>query len=129
MIKGVRYPLEQNPHGYFASCNDIEQIKSSLLIIILTLQGQRVMEPNFGTPLHTINLLQPIEGIEHQARMMIAYSIKRWEKRVTVTDIEVKAKLIDYKQYDLRIEVNFIEPRNPQRIEKLTVGTTIGAYN
>lgn len=86
------------------------------------------MEVEFGCPLHTINMLQPIEGIESQARMMIARSLKRWERRVQVQDVVVLATQTQMQQYDLRIEVSFIDPSNIKQVEKLSVETTIGAY-
>lgn len=126
--KGVRYPIEYSPKGFLHETTDINQIKSDMLIVILTLPGERPMELEFGCPLHTVNMMQPIEGIESQARMMIARSLKKWEKRVQVDDIKVIAMQTQMNQYDLRIEVSFIDPANINQLERLTVETTIGAY-
>jgi phage baseplate assembly protein W len=122
--KGIAYPLRKNPLGLFHNTNDVEQIKASLLTIILTLPGERVFEPEFGTPFHNLNFNQPIELIEEQARQMIAASVKKWEKRVQVSEITTSLQ-----ERDLFIEVLFIDPTDLKSMHQLTVEIPVGGNN
>ena len=126
--KGIAYPLTKSPAGFFHNTGDIEQIKASLLTIIMTLPGERVFEPMFGTPLHLLNFNQPRELIEEQARQMIAESILRWENRVQVHEITTVVKS-NKGYYDLFIEVMFIDPSNLKTLHQLTIEIPIGGYN
>jgi phage baseplate assembly protein W len=118
--KGVGYPIEKNPYGYFSTGNNIQQIKASMLAIIMTRPGERVMRPNFGTPLYRL-LRRPAEVVSFEARQMIALSLKRWEKRVQVTDIQTTLMGGGI----LHIEVQFIDPTNLQEIHQLTVQVSL----
>lgn len=88
--KGVLYPISaNNPHGYYAQGKGISQIKSDLLILLLTYPGERVMMESFGTPLKDL-LFEPADSaLLARARTMIIDSIAQWEPRVTIDQIEV----------------------------------------
>lgn len=124
LIQGFPYPIENTAKGLFYSNDDIAQIKASMLTILLTTPGDRVMEPSFGTPLH--NLMKFNRGlIEEEAKQMIANSLKRWEKRVQVEDIQ--AAVIDTDNgLDLHIQVFFIDPTHLQETQLLSIQTPIG---
>lgn len=123
--KGIAYPLRENPAGLFHNTGDIEQIKASLLTIIMTLPGERVFQPDFGTSLHSLNFNQPKELIEEQARQMIAGSIKRWERRIQVDEITTNLTT-NRSGYDLFIEVMFIDPVDLKTLHQLTIEIPIG---
>jgi len=114
--KGLSYPVQKTALGFFHSNDDIAQIKASLLSIIMTKPGERVFEPYFGTPLHTLNPNKPLELLQEDCRQMIAKSLKEWEKRFPVTKIEVKVF-----GYDIYITVGFVDPVNLQQEHTLSV--------
>lgn len=118
-FKGVRYPITKNPLGFMSSTSDVDQIKSDMLCIVLTLPGERLFEPIFGTPFHMINFNQPDELIESQTRKMIALALKKWEKRVQVTEVKTKLKR-EFGSRVLRITIEFIDPINIDKTEKLS---------
>jgi len=126
--RGIAYPLTKSPAGFFHNTSDIDQIKGSLLTIIMTLPGERVFEPNFGTPFHKLDMNQPREVIQEQARQMIADAILRWEKRIQVDEITT---IINYNQgyTDLFIEVNFIDPVDLKSVHQITIEIPIGGGN
>lgn len=122
--KGVKYPIVKSPKGYFADTSDVEQIKSNLITIICTLPGERVMEPTFGTPLHQVAAtvgVQLADVRENHARFLIAAAIKKWEKRIQVTD--VKCVIFDdvTGNESIRIAVEFIDPIDIKDRKKLTL--------
>jgi len=124
-VKGIIYPIRKSVNGFFSSGDYLSLIKSSLMTIIMTRPGERVMESDFGCPLHTLSPNLDPDILQERARMMIAQSIKRWEKRVQVLDI--KCILVPVIEgYDLNITVNFVDPQNMQNIHNLIIQIALG---
>lgn len=57
-FKGLPYPVIEHPLGLFRTQTGINTIKSDLLVLLLTNPGERVMLPEFGTPLKDL-MFQP----------------------------------------------------------------------
>lgn len=128
--KGIEYPITKSPRGYFHNTDDVSQIKSSLASIILTEPNERIFEPTFGVPLNKVNLNAPVEMVRSEIRMKVAVGIKRWEKRVQVTDIKVN--LFEDETYNVlvaKIEVLFIDPINTKTIHSLLLHKSLGGLD
>lgn len=128
---GIPYPVKKNPRGFFYSQGGINQIKSDMLILLLTNPGERVMEPTFGTPLRKL-IFEPNDNtVRNQARKMIIDSINLWEPRITVQQIEVldtpdetSLDIDDDKtelEHILFIRIIFIDPKNIQEVQELSL--------
>jgi phage baseplate assembly protein W len=88
-FRGFSYPIQKSAGGYFSRSSGVDQIKADLLILLLTSPGERIMLPDFGTPLKDL-IFDPNDAlIVDRAKDMIASSIDQWEPRVTVDQIEV----------------------------------------
>lgn len=99
--KGYKYPITKTSKGYFWAKDDLEVIKSSILIILLTNPGERVYLPEFGTPLRDLLFENGSPALIDRARQMILTSIERWEPRVQVDDIQVNLGYETYEAKDL----------------------------
>lgn len=89
-FRGFRYPIIKTPKGYFPVHIGVDQIKADLLILLLTSPGERVMLPEFGTPLKDL-IFDPNDAtLAERARSMVANSIAEWEPRISVDQIEVE---------------------------------------
>ncbi len=125
---GCPYPVRTNPRGLFHTQSGINQIKADLLILLMTNPGERVMLPEFGTPLKRLVFEPNDETLADQARQMIINSIKTWEPRITVENIEV------YNSFDqdlspednlvevdhiLGIRIRFFDPQNIKDVQEL----------
>ena len=75
---GLQYPLVKTPRGIMAQKSGVDQIKADLLQLLLTNPGERVMLPNFGTPLRRLIFEPNDPTLLQQARDMIAQSIENW---------------------------------------------------
>ena len=80
--KGFAYPIIKGPKGFFGIQSGINQIKSDLLILLLTSPGERVMLPTFGTPLKDLIFEPGDASLVSRARQMIINSITQWEPRI-----------------------------------------------
>ena len=87
--RGFPYPIVKRPQGYFGASKGINQIKSDLLILLLTSPGERVMLPTFGTPLKDLIFEPGDQTLVARAKQMIIDSIQQWEPRISVDAINV----------------------------------------
>lgn len=134
---GLQYPLVKTPHGVLARKNEVEQIKADIIQLLLTNPGERVMMPDFGTPLRTLIFEPNDPALETTAQKMISDSITKWEPRVVITAINVTSTpdAADLNPQDtgdeigsiLLIQINFVDPGDIQNIESLELEVPIGA--
>jgi len=128
---GFPYPIEKTNRGYFYSQGEIDQIKSDMLILLLTNPGERVMNPDYGTPLKKY-IFEPNDVVSrNQVRQEIIRSITKWEPRVSISQVEVLTKadenslntFDDRKEEDsiLFVRILFIDPQNIQEIQELVL--------
>lgn len=125
---GLPYPILRNAKGYFYTQSGTDQIKSDLLALLLTQPGERVFLPSFGTPLEKL-IFEPNDAIlQEKAKNMIINSIRTWEPRIAIRDINVRAARDEdlnpdddktQKEHVLMISIKFVDPQNIQKVEEL----------
>jgi phage baseplate assembly protein W len=86
---GAPYPIVKHPLGMLRTQRGVNQVKSDLMVLLLTEPGERVMLPEFGTPLKMYIFEQNDSIIAERIRETIANSIRTWEPRIAVSQIEV----------------------------------------
>ena len=92
-FKGIPYPITKTPRGFFYIQGGVDQIKSDMLVLLLTNPKERVMLPDFGTPLRKLLFEQNDVSIIAKTKQMIAKSLKMWEPRVAIENIYIQNKL------------------------------------
>lgn len=136
---GVPYPIRKTLQGFFYSQSGINQIKSDLLVLLLTNPGERIMTPAYGTPLNKL-LFEPNDPLlQVTAKNMIANSIAAWEPRIKVEQIQVQSKVdkeslnsLDNKQeleHILSIKIMFIDPQNIKEVQELLLEVPLSGGN
>jgi phage baseplate assembly protein W len=128
---GVPYPIRSSPKGFFYSQDGIDQIKSDMLCLLLTNPGERVMNPFFGTTLRRLIFEPNDSALQLQARNMILNSIKKWEPRIAVRQVEVKNKIDKTsmnkaddrtnEEHILFIRIIFVDPQQIQEVQELVL--------
>lgn len=136
---GAPYPIVPTARGLLASPGSLEQIKADLLVLLLTNPGERIMLPDFGTPLRTL-IFEPNDSrLEQAAREMIIQSIRKWEPRITVEQIDVFSKFdesslaADDPRQDIEnilgIRIIFKDPQNIADLDELRLEIPLGGNN
>jgi len=105
-FKGIPYPITKTPRGFFYIQGGVDQIKSDMLVLLLTNPKERVMLPDFGTPLRKLLFEQSDVSIIAKAKQMIAKSLKLWEPRVAIENIYIQNKLDSSSASALEEDVN-----------------------
>lgn len=122
-VKGFSYPLVSNARGYFYTAQNVDVVKADLLQLLLTNPGERVMMPDYGTPLRRL-LFEPADTIlADTARNVISDSIRKWEPRIAVEDIQVGT---NQEQNALNVTIEFRNFKNISQIEKLVLELPFG---
>ena len=87
---GITLPIKKGNTGYFEQAfSSFEQAKSNLRNLLLTKQGERIMQPNFGTGLHSLLFEQMTSQLERDLEETIVKSVGYWLPYINVKDIEV----------------------------------------
>lgn len=116
---GIGYPIVSSPKGYFPVTTDVDLIKGDLLILLLTNPGERVMMPQFGTPLRTL-LFDPNDSfLAEKAKEMIINSISQWEPRVKIDEVNVSAGINSSNRGFLNPEDDLTQANNILAIQIL----------
>lgn len=128
---GFPYPIEKTSQGYFYSQSEIDQIKSDMLILLLTNPGERVMNPDYGTPLKKLIFEPNDQTVRNQVRNVIIQSLNKWEPRVAIQQVEVLTKADESSLNNLDdkteiggmlfIRINFIDPKNIREVQELVL--------
>jgi len=118
--KGWKFPVFVDDASNSISGSEYEQsIRESILIILGTAKGERVMRPDFGCGIHdhvfdvvNVSTLGQIESSVKEA-------LERWEPRIEIIDVNTSsheihdgkiAISIDYKVRTTNNEFNLVYP-------------------
>jgi phage baseplate assembly protein W len=137
-FSGMPYPIVKHPLGLLRTQTGISQIKSDLLVLLLTEPGERVMLPGFGTPLKKFMFEPNDVSLVESVRNTIIESIRNWEPRIRVTDIqvtnsrgEIEASGSPYEggedtEHVLLIRISFTDFNNIQEVQELKLEVPLG---
>ena len=88
--------------GDIKTADDLKAIRQSIIAILTTRKGERVMLPEFGSNVWAI-LFEPMDDITtDKLRDAVMSSIKRWEPRVEIGNVQVTPKE-DFNEYTVNI--------------------------
>jgi phage baseplate assembly protein W len=135
---GCPYPIIKTPNGLLPSQFGVNQIKADLLQLLLTNPGERVMLPEYGTPLRRLVFEPNDRGLANKARNMIIDSINKWEPRIAVQQIEVQAPIndktslnaddaLDDLEHILLIKILFVDPEDIKEVNELKLELPLGS--
>lgn len=136
ILYGTPYPIVKTPQGLLSPVKNYEAIKADLLQLLLTNPGERVMIPDFGTPLRTLIFEQNTATLAENARTMIIEAIRNWEPRIAVQNITVRNQgtMFDNDEPDpdsvgneLYISITFSTPDNIRETDTLVLQLPVGA--
>ena len=87
--RGISFPFRVDQSGSIATSSGVEDIDSSIRMILTTAPGERLMRPHFGCKIWEL-LFEPINantlGLMSES---VREAIGRWEPRVTLEDVRL----------------------------------------
>lgn len=86
---GIAFPLNVNEDGLIAM-NSLEQhVRQSILLILQTAKGERVMRPDFGAGLNNLAFEPLNQATITLAQHYVKEALIRFEPRIEVLNVEV----------------------------------------
>ena len=133
-LYGFQFPITKNPLGFFYSQQGSNNIKGDLLQLIMTNPGERVMLPQFGTPLRKYIFEQNVDSVRDAIKNDIASAIGTWEPRITVTNIQVSVLSQKdpetFQTYNdergVLVKINYIDPEKIDSVQELVLAVPFG---
>jgi phage baseplate assembly protein W len=105
---GWVFPPKIDAQGGLALTNEISELEQSMIIILTTSPGQRVMRSTFGCRLHELVFAPNNNQTSARARRFVEDALRMWEPRVTVVEVEAgpdpdnAASLLITIQYEVK---------------------------
>jgi phage baseplate assembly protein W len=85
--RGWNFPPGLNSRGGIALVSDEEKVAQSIVIILNTPIGQRVMRPTFGSRLHELIFAPTNPETFGLAEMYVQDALNFWEPRIQLLDV------------------------------------------
>lgn len=102
--KGLAFPLQTNSRGGIQQAGQQEKIRQSILMILGTQHGERVMRPTFGANLQRLVFAPNNIATANLARFYVEEALRAWEPRIAVEDVTVHNQINEAR---LDIEVRY----------------------
>jgi uncharacterized protein len=88
--RGWAMPVELDPRtGLVAHAEHEDDIRQSILIVLETSPGERVMRPNFGCGIHDMVFAALDSTTLQRIRSTVTEALRRCEARIDVLDVDV----------------------------------------
>ncbi|KWX77066.1 GPW/gp25 family protein [Paenibacillus jilunlii] len=100
--RGWKYPFAVQ-RGNINSSDGEDSIRESILLILSTARGERVMRPDFGCRLNELVFSPNTMSTATLLRSFIEEALQNWEPRIEVDDITVTPRS-DQSQLEVSID-------------------------
>ena len=90
--RGFALPLRLDAHCRIAMSSGEQRVRESIVMILGTEQGERLMRPEFGSRLGTLVFAPNNAATANLARFFIEDALARWEPRIEQIRVEVEDK-------------------------------------
>lgn len=85
---GITLPIRDSNTGYFEQSYDtLTQTKSNIINLLNTRQGERRMQPTFGSRLWNLLFEQNVDNLPEIASNIVKEDISMWIPNITVIDV------------------------------------------
>lgn len=86
---GLAFPVQVNPRGEISLVSGAKDIEQSILIILGTRPGERVMRPEFGCRAHDLVFEPRDTTTASLIQDFVSEALKFWEPRIDVRAVDV----------------------------------------
>jgi phage baseplate assembly protein W len=83
--------LEISPRGTIAMAEGSDAVRQSLLLLISTIPGERIMRPEYGCELHRLVFAPNDDTTAGLAIFYVRRAIERWEPRIEILRLDAQA--------------------------------------
>ena len=115
--KGYAFPLQTNSRSGIKESRHEQKIRESILTILGTQHGERLMRPNFGCNLKSLVFAPNNAMTANFARHYVEEGLTNWEPRIILDEVTIKNDKKDNLHGRLMIHIRYrikstYEPQN-----------------
>ena len=111
MWKGMDFPFRKTIEGYCELVDYGDKVRASVKQILFTRKGERVMVPEFGSGIMGL-VHEPLsEEMIAKAIMETYESLRKWEPRLAVTNVDAVVQGDTRILFDITYEIAGIEDK------------------
>ncbi|MBA4175714.1 MAG: phage tail protein [Leptothrix sp. (in: Bacteria)] len=124
--KGMAFPPRVDGTGRVAWSEGEANIREAMRIILMTEPGERLRLPAFGAGLGRFLFEPNIVATHTLIRERIREALQRWEPRIRLDGVEVRADDIDPQAAVATITYRLVAT---QQLERVSLSVAVGAGN
>jgi phage baseplate assembly protein W len=109
-FRGIAFPFDRGATSFPQQNTDAELVKQSIIQILLTEQGERLMRPTFGSGLMSKVFENNGALLESLIQAEVRTAIGKWEPRAMVQGVDIQRK-----DSTITVTVSFIVISNRQQ--------------
>jgi phage baseplate assembly protein W len=80
--------LRINPRGGISMVEENDAIRQSILLLLATIPGERIMHPDYGSYLHRLVFASNDDTTAGLAKHYVERALTRWEPRIEILQID-----------------------------------------
>jgi len=109
-FRGINFPFSRGLQSFPEKVSDDELLRQSMIQIIMTPRGERVMRPDFGADAYALIFANTGDVFEQDIKNAVMSAIAQYEPRVIVLDVRVTEE--DTKtgggQSEVKIDIDYV---------------------
>lgn len=117
---GIKLPIRLGKTGYFEQTfTTLDTVKADVVNLLLTVKGERPMQPNFGADIQKLLFENIIDGIDSIIERNIQQAIDFWMPYINLQEIKVDTspEVVDLNK--IKIQITFSIDQVPNRFETI----------
>jgi Bacteriophage baseplate protein W len=116
--RGFAFPLRPDARGRIEESADERKVRESILTILGTEQGERLMRPDFGCRLKSLVFAPNSAATASLAGFYIEESLTKWEPRISLDSVSATNEVDDLGQplLVLRLSYHLLSAGTPQSL-------------
>ena len=102
--RGWAFPVQPAADGSLRLVEGEDVIRRSLLLILSTAPGERLMLPDFGCGIHELVFQPNTASLRGAVREKVVEAVRRWEPRVDLLDVRVETHAVQRTRLLIHLE-------------------------
>jgi uncharacterized protein len=90
VYRGILFPFQRGATSFPAAATDDDLIRSSIVQLLMTSAGERVMRPDLGSNVHNMIFENNDVVLANLARAEVQGVLAKFEPRVQVLDVQIE---------------------------------------
>ena len=123
----IQFPLQKGIKGFFSEVYDIEAVKVSIRVLLLTRLGERVFLSDFGSRIHELVFEPIVPAFNSLFEAYVQDAIEKWEPRAVLTRVTIN-QYPNQNEVQISLEFALVRPGEESFSLNLTLDRQSGVF-